>query len=372
MALTSGKWPLVALRDVCIEILSGGTPSTKNAAYWQGDIPWITSADIVDIQTAIPRKYITEAAVRESATNIIPRGNVIVVTRVGLGKLFRNDFDVCISQDSQGLILKEEVNADFLVYVLKDRVANLKSTSQGSTIQGVTKRQLAELQIPLPPLEVQREIVAEIEGYRRVIDGAWAVIDNYRPQIAVDPEWPMVELGSVCELISGQHIDKSNYNVDGIGIGYLTGPADFGDTYAIVSKWTIQPKVLARKADILITVKGSGLGKVNFLNTEKAAISRQLMAIRVHDAVPEFIYGNLVQMYDHIQKLGAGAAIPGITRDDVLSLKIPLPTLEEQRAIVAELEAEQGLVGANRELIERFERKIQFVITRVWGDKETA
>ena len=208
VALTSGKWPLVALRDVCIEILSGGTPSTKNAVYWQGDIPWITSADIVDIQTAIPRKYITEAAVRESATNIIPRGNVIVVTRVGLGKLFRNDFDVCISQDSQGLILKEEVNADFLVYVLKDRVANLKSTSQGSTIQGVTKRQLAELQIPLPPLEVQREIVAEIEGYRRVIDGAWAVIDNYRPQIAVDPEWPMVELGSVCELISGQHIDQ--------------------------------------------------------------------------------------------------------------------------------------------------------------------
>ena len=106
-ALTSGKWPLVALRDVCVEILSGGTPSTKNAAYWQGDIPWITSADIVDIRTAIPRKYITETAVRESATNIIPRGNVIVVTRVGLGKLFRNDFDVCISQDSQGLILKE-------------------------------------------------------------------------------------------------------------------------------------------------------------------------------------------------------------------------------------------------------------------------
>ena len=51
------------------------------------------------------------------------------------------------------------------------------------------------IKIPLPPLEVQREIVAEIEGYQRVIDGARAVIDNYRPQIVVDPEWPMVELG---------------------------------------------------------------------------------------------------------------------------------------------------------------------------------
>ena len=180
---TSGKWPLVALRDVCSEILSGGTPSTKNAAYWQGDIPWITSADIVDIQTAVPRKYITEAAIRESATNIIPRGNVIVVTRVGLGKLFRNDFDVCISQDSQGLILKEGVSADFLVYVLKDRVASFKNTSQGSTIQGVTKRQLAELQIPLPPLEVQREIVAEIGDYQDEIEKHEIAIDDKKRKI---------------------------------------------------------------------------------------------------------------------------------------------------------------------------------------------
>ena len=183
VALTSGTWPLVALRDVCVDILSGGTPSTKNIAYWQGDIPWITSADIVDIQTAVPRKHITEAAVRESATNLVPKGNVIVVTRVGLGKLFRNDFDVCISQDSQGLILKEGVSADFLVYVLKDRVASFKNTSQGSTIQGVTKRQLAKLQIPLPPLEIQREIVAEIEGYQRVIDANRKLVEQMEGKI---------------------------------------------------------------------------------------------------------------------------------------------------------------------------------------------
>ena len=180
----------------------------------------------------------------------------------------------------------------------------------------------------------------------------------------------MVELEDVCRLISGQHIDKNNYNMDGIGIGYLTGPADFGGTYAIVSKWTTQPKVLAKKGDILITVKGSGLGKVNFLNIEKAAISRQLMAIRIHDAVPEFIYSNLIQMYDHIQKLGEGAAIPGITRNDVLTLTIPLPTLEVQHTIVAEIEAEQALVDANRELIARFGKKIQDTVGRVWGKEE--
>ena len=56
----------------------------------------------------------------------------------------------------------------------------------------------SELQIPLPPLDVQQEIVAEIEGYQKVIDGARAVLDNYRPHIPIHPDWPMVELGEVC------------------------------------------------------------------------------------------------------------------------------------------------------------------------------
>ena len=183
LVYSNAKWPLVELRDICVDILSGGTPSTKNEEYWKGDIPWITSADIVDLKTAKPRKYITEAAIRESATNLIPKGNLIVVTRVGLGKLFRNDFDVCISQDSQGLIIKEDVNADFLVYMLKDRVENFKRTSRGSTIQGVTKRQLSELKVPLPPLEVQREIVAEVASCQHKIKKYESAIDDEKRKI---------------------------------------------------------------------------------------------------------------------------------------------------------------------------------------------
>ena len=106
---TKTEWPMEKIETLCHNILSGGTPSTKIEEYWQGKIPWITSADIIDLMNAKPRKFITENAINESATNLIPKGSVVVVTRVGLGKLFKNDFDVCISQDSQGLILKEYV-----------------------------------------------------------------------------------------------------------------------------------------------------------------------------------------------------------------------------------------------------------------------
>ncbi len=228
---------------------------------------------------------------------------------------------------------------------------------------------LTQLQIPLPPLEVQKEIVAEIEGYQKVINGARAVLDNYRPHIPIHPDWQVVRLADISDLISGQHIDKADYNTEGNGVAYLTGPADFGYKHPVVSKWTTSPKVFAKLDDILITVKGSGLGSINLLNTDEVAISRQLMAIRINKADPEFVYTLLLAKYEHIQSLGGGAAIPGITRDDVLNLEIPLPPLATQQAIVAEIEAEQALVAANRELIARFEKKIQVTLARVWGEE---
>ena len=74
---------------------------------------------------------------------------------------------------------------------------------------------LVEIQIPLPPLEVQKEIVAEIEGYQKVIDGARAVLDNYRPHIPIHPDWPMVQLGDVCRIIdSDGHIYPQSTNLE--------------------------------------------------------------------------------------------------------------------------------------------------------------
>ena len=189
----SGTWPMVALDDVCKTVLSGGTPSTKQEEYWKGNIPWITSADICNIKTAEPRRFITQEAIVNSATNLIPKGNVIVVTRVELGKLFTNSFDVCISQDSQGLILSEGIDANYLAYVLKPRVEEFKNISQGSTIQGVTKKQLADIQIPLPPLSVQQEIVAEIEGYQEAISAHQQQMEDLenRIQAKISSVWGM-------------------------------------------------------------------------------------------------------------------------------------------------------------------------------------
>ena len=371
----SMKWPMVELGDVCDDILSGGTPSTNNEAYWNGDIPWITSADIVNVKTAKPRKYITEEAIRESATNLIKKGNVIVVTRVGLGKLFRNDFDVCISQDSQGLILKDAVNADYLVYVLKDRVENFKKVSQGSTIQGVTKGQLSEIQIPLPPLEVQREIVAEIEGYQRVIDGARAVIDNYRSQIVVDPEWPVVELGEMCNsILNGGTPSTKNKDYWAGDIPWITS-ADIVNIKTAEPRKYITDQAIRKSATNLIpagnviVVTRVGLGKL-FKNEFDVCISQDSQGLIIKDGInADYLAYILRDSVANFKNISQGSTIQGVTKRQLTELQIPLPPLETQQAIVAEIEAEQSLVDANRELVERMEGKIRAAIGRVWGEK---
>ena len=90
----------------------------------------------------------------------------------------------------------------FLYYVLRIQGAHW-SRATGISVH-IISQDLKEIQIPLPPLEVQKEIVAEIEGYQKVINGARAVLDNYRPHIPIHPDWPMVKLADVCESIEGR------------------------------------------------------------------------------------------------------------------------------------------------------------------------
>ena len=133
------------------KIIGGGTPSTRVPEYWEGDIPWITSADIHGLKQIKPRKYINENAIKRSATNLIPKDSIIVVTRVGLGKVALTKKPICFSQDSQALIgNKELISPDYSLYYLSEAVQIFKYKHRGTTIAGVTKKQLKELHFPPP------------------------------------------------------------------------------------------------------------------------------------------------------------------------------------------------------------------------------
>ena len=153
------------------KIVGGGTPSTKVKRYWNGDILWISSADIHGLYDIRPRRKITPEAIKNSATNLVPTGSIIVVTRVGLGKIARTRKPLCFSQDSHALIGNASfVDPDYILYYLSQAVQFFKHASRGTTISGVTKKQIVNLPLPIAPFNEQKRIVSKIESIFDRID----------------------------------------------------------------------------------------------------------------------------------------------------------------------------------------------------------
>jgi len=122
----------------------------------------MTSAHINKREISVGKKYITTKALNNSATNIVPKGNLLIATRVGIGKVAINKIDIAISQDLTGIVIdKNKAIPLFLYWVIANNEKFLKSLSQGSTIKGILRDELRNLKLPLPSLPEQQKI-AEI------------------------------------------------------------------------------------------------------------------------------------------------------------------------------------------------------------------
>jgi len=238
---------------------------------------------------------------------------------------------------------------------------------------------LTEIKIPLPPLEVQKEIVAEIEGYQKVINGARAVLDHYRPHIPIHPDWPMVELGEITKPEYG-FTEKAAEKGDARFVR-ITDISEDGKLRAEAPKFITLTKEaresLLSNGDILVARTGATFGKTMIFEEDYPAVFASFL-IRLRfpkDRVQPRYYWMFAQSdlyWNQANALMTGGGQPQFNGNALVQVKIPLPPLATQQAIVAELEAEQALVAANRELITRFEKKIQATLARVWGEGEPA
>ncbi len=275
-------------------------------------------------------------------------------------------------------VVNERCEAAFLAHILHSawrRGEFLERANKWIGQAGINRKSLSEFQIPLPPLEVQWEIVAEIEGYQKVIDGARVVVENYRPQIVIDPEWPVVELGEVCTIVRGSSPrpkgDSRYYGgpIPRLMVADITRDGMYStpqiDTLTEEGATKSRPM---KKGDVIITVSGNP-GLPTILAAD-ACIHDGFVGLRdIHENVSrEYLYWNLLSQHETNRLQSIGAVFKNLTTHQVKEFKIPFPPLEIQQAIASEIEDEQALVNTNRELIERLEKKIWAVVGRVWGD----
>ena len=270
---------------------------------------------------------------------------------------------------------------DFLISMIRDDavVAQMIGMMGRGSYPSINQTDVSSISIPLPPLEVQKEIVAEVEGYQKVIGGARAVVENYRPHITVDPEWPVVALGEACEsIMDGTHFSPKN--TDRGARLYLTSRnvrenyLDLCDARYVSESdhKSIYAQCPVKKGDVLFIKDGAntGLAALNTLDEEFSILSSVAVLRGKANILDNRFLGfflNTTHVRSKMLSMMSGAAIRRLTLVKINQAEIPLPSLSTQRAIVAEIEAEQAIIGANRELIERFGRKIRATISQMWG-----
>ena len=185
----SADWKMIELSQAVKEFISGGTPSTKRTELWDGLIPWTTSATISedDITLGHTQRFITELGLQESASHLVPKGSLLVGTRVGVGKAVVNLFDVAISQDLTGVVLDTgQVQPEFVAYQFKTKRVQqiLAGSKRGTTIKGISRFDLQSVQLYLPPLPEQRAIAHILQTVQNAIQARRKEIELERERKA--------------------------------------------------------------------------------------------------------------------------------------------------------------------------------------------
>ena len=387
-ARMDARFPYVPLGQVAR--VTSGNPAPQDDRYFDGgELPFIRTSDVGAVHRsdnfAGSADRVNQTAVDELRLRLFPAGTILFPKsgastflnhRVHLGE------PAYVSSHLACIVCDEEKALSKYVYYLLCHV-DARQITPDQAYPSLKLSRIENIQIPLPPLAVQREIVEEVEGYQRVIDGARAVVESWRPRVWVDPAWEMVELGEVAdEIKAGFACGKGRTGKDGIphlrpmnitedgrftwdGLKRISEEDYRGrESYALVP------------GDVLFNNTNSKelVGKTCLISEHiNGGYSNHLTRIRVPEELCEPYF--LTLMLQDSWRNGAflvrsnkwiGQA--GINVKSLSGFKIPLPPLDVQRTIVAEVDAERALVSANRELAARMEGRVREAVGRVWGE----
>ncbi len=382
------EFPMVSLGDETIfTVESGGTPKSDVPEFWDGGIPWATLVDlpssnlITEITGTV--RTISKAGLKSSSAKMLPVNSILVSSRATIGRIAINRVPLATNQGFKNIVIVDQARGlpEYVALAVTRLVPTMQNLATGGTFAEISKSKFCELEIPLPSLEMQRETVAEVEGCQRVIDGARAVLDNYRPHIPLDPEWPVATMGDICiSITDGDHQPppKADDGVPFVTISNLDENVgvNLKKTFFVPREYFNALKETRRPfaGDLLYSVTGSYGIVVPVNGDDEFCFQRHIALLRPSKRVMSSYLLHFLR--SPVGKKQGDDAATGVAQKTV-SLKalrefqVPLPPIDEQSAIVAEIEAEQALVNGNRDLIARFEKKIDAAIARVWGEAKS-
>lgn len=370
-------WPHVALSEV-ITLESG---SRQKGGALSSGIPSIGGEQIAadgNIRTD-KMKYVSPEHFSTMRTGVLKQNDVLVVkdgATTGKTGFWRNNISAATNEHVYIMRAKENIIDPYYLYsVARSEYFQSVLSRYVKGIIGGISREILEITIPLPPIEIQRDIVAELDGYQKIIDAAQTIVQTYKPTIKINPEWEQAKLNEVVNLLGGGTPSRTDDKYWGGNIKWITSKY-FGDDHTITGSEKITELGLKNSSSNIvpagstIVISRVSVGKYAYADQDYA-INQDLTALISKDSNildGKYLFRIAGIIANKIKASATGIGVVGVTRKFVTDIEIPLPPIEIQHEIVAELEAEQKLVDANKKLIEIYQQKIKSKIAEVWGE----
>ncbi len=274
----------------------------------------------------------------------------------------------------------EVLSPKYLYHVLDSAKDEMARLMKGAANVSMKTSDLESFQIPLPSLEIQEQVMAELDGYAGIIAGAKQIAQNWKPKIEIDPEWEKLELGEILSFVGsgatplgGQEVYQSKGILFIRSQNVLWGECDFSDAVFISEKTNQEMKrSFVMKNDVLLNITGASIGRCAIYNqTERANVNQHVTILRCSERVlPQFlmniILGKAIQ--DEIWSVQGGASRQALNYQQIRQFQIPLPPLPTQRTIVEKIEAERALVESAKKLIDIYDKKTKEAIAKLWEE----
>jgi type I restriction enzyme, S subunit len=353
-------WRLTTLGEVA-RIVGGGTPSTREPAYWGGSVVWLTPTEVVKADGHLVHKserMITEAGLAGSSATLLPKGAVLLTSRASVGYVALTDCALATNQGFQSLIPGDEVLSRYLMYWVQGHRDAFRSRASGSTFPEISKKKVAAIPITIPPILVQRrigDVIAAIDSHiealdaeRRAIETVWATIVSN-----LDAEVERVPLGSVLVRIDAGKSPTGEERQPGPGErAVLKVSAVERGRFNPVAVKTVHPSVhlpdaiAVRRGDVLL-VRSNGVlsrvGQVCQVRIEPVNLylcDKTLRLVANPDRlVPDYLCHVLSSpaSRQQIEALTGGSHMRNISQRAIRELEIPLLDLDQQSQISAAL-----------------------------------
>jgi type I restriction enzyme S subunit len=354
-----GEWKKKKLGEIG-SFIGGGTPSTQNREFWNGNIPWISSSDLIEdnINHINTTRFITNDAILNSATKLIPQNSILIVSRVGVGKVAVNNVELCTSQDFTSLILNSG-NSIFFAYIIKLKTNSLLGFNQGTSIKGFVKSDLETLELNFPTLPEQTRIASfftAIDQKLTQLKQKRALLEQYKKGVMQKifsqelrfkdesgkefPKWEKKRIDQFAPLQRGFDLPITQ-----IKEGYY--PVVFSNG---ILKTHSEYKA---KAPGVVTGRSGTIGNVTYVKQDYWPHNTALWVTDFKGNLPLYVF--YFYSFYNLERFGTGSGVPTLNRNDVHSQIEFFPCITEQTKIANFLSAIDEKINHCQKQIEQTE-----------------